>query len=101
MTAPPMDQTDSNQLLIVQNANLISAKVSDDTLIMNVETGKFIQINRSAAIIWEMIETPMTFASLCAALVERFDVSAETCEAEVRDWIEHMRALRLIELRHS
>jgi hypothetical protein len=37
--------------------------------------------------IWELIETPQTVESLCAALIDEYDVDPATCRAEVDSFL--------------
>ena len=46
--------------------------------------------------VWEMLEQPMTFAALCTALQDRFEVAPDRCEAEVGALTEGMLAAGLI-----
>lgn len=87
---------DGTSIMRVQDA--ITAEVGDETVILDNSTGVFIQLNRSAGKIWNLLETPQTVQSLCALLVERYDVSSDLCRTEVIAFLQDMASKDLVAL---
>lgn len=61
----------------------VASEVDGEVVILNVESGHFFQLNAVGSNVWELLESPMTLAELCAAMLERFEVSAGQCRSEV------------------
>ncbi|HEX8453197.1 MAG TPA: PqqD family protein [Longimicrobium sp.] len=68
---------------LVRDPALISASLGEEIAMLHVESGRYFFLNGVAAAIWERLEEATTPADLCAALVERYDVSPAQCETEV------------------
>ncbi|MGH6838668.1 MAG: PqqD family peptide modification chaperone [Methylocella sp.] len=63
---------------------------ADEAVMMSVAAGRYYGLNAVASRIWELLERPMTVASLCARLCEEFEVNAKTCEAEVLNFVNEL-----------
>ena len=83
---------------IVRVHDAITAEMGDETVILDNATGVFIQLNRSAGRIWNLLEVPQTVPSLCALLVERYDVSTDICRIEVIAFVQDMAAKGIVTL---
>lgn len=73
--------------MIHRNGDWLAAKVGDELVMMSAAKGNYIGLSAVGARIWELIETPRTAESLCAALVEEYDVDPATCRAEVESFL--------------
>ena len=74
---------------LVRNDSLVSAPMGSDVAMMDMESGKYFVLQEVAAFIWERLVQPATAAELCAALVQRYDVTAERCRAEVLPFLQN------------
>ncbi|MGH6822022.1 MAG: PqqD family peptide modification chaperone [Methylocella sp.] len=63
---------------------------ADEAVMMSVTAGRYYGLNAVGLRIWELLERPMTIASLCAWLREEFEVDAQTCEAEVLNFVSEL-----------
>ncbi|MCW3848244.1 PqqD family protein [Sphingomonas sp. LB-2] len=79
--------------------NKVAADLGEQTVIMDIESGYYFQLNQSGAAIWGQLETPMALAEICARLKARFEVDAQTCRAEVGEFLELMRDKGLVTIR--
>ena len=70
-------------MMIHRDGDWLAAKVGDELVMMSAAKGNYIGLTAVGARIWELIETPCTIESLCAALVNEYDVDPATCRAEV------------------
>ena len=71
--------------------NKVAAEIGDETVILDIESGYYFQLNKSGARIWALLEQPASLADLCAKIEARFDVDHATCRAEVAEFLELMR----------
>lgn len=85
-------------MLLEKQGDWISARVGDEIVMMSAEQGKYVGLNDVGARIWELIDEPRSVESLCAQLVEEFDVTDETCRAEVADFVDKLRDYHAIRL---
>lgn len=59
------------------------AKVGDEILMMSAAQGLYLGLNAVGARIWDMIEVDATSDSICATLLEEFEVAPDICTVEV------------------
>jgi hypothetical protein len=70
-------------MIVSRQGDWITAKVGDELVMMSAANGNYIGLTEIGARIWELIDTPQEVEALCGKLQEEFDVSAETCHADV------------------
>ncbi|MEO7691023.1 MAG: PqqD family protein [Sphingomonas sp.] len=76
--------------MIERKGDWLSARVGDEIMMMSPEHGKYIGVNEVGARIWELIEAPRDFATVCEELQREFEVSPEVCKAEVDSFLAEM-----------
>lgn len=67
---------------VSRNPDQISADLSDETVLMSLDTGRYYGMRAVAGRIWELLAEPRTVGSLCDALVKEYDVERDRCERE-------------------
>lgn len=77
---------------------LLATEVDGETVLMHVERGNYYGLARTAHRIWGLLETPQTFAALCAQLQARFAGPAERIEADTRRFVLAMAEESLVRL---
>ena len=84
--------------LITRVSGLLATEVDGETVLMHVEQGQYYGLARTAHVIWLLLETPLTFEQLCAALTKRYAGAADVIAADTRRFVEKMAAEALVEL---
>jgi Coenzyme PQQ synthesis protein D (PqqD) len=92
-------QSVSDQDLIARRDEVIAVDVQGQTVILNIDSGLFHQLNAVGTRIWGMLDAPSTVPHLCERLQEAFDVNAETCRRDVIDFVQRLGANGLIDVR--
>jgi hypothetical protein len=85
-------------ILISRTGALVEAGVDDELFALDVDGGHCFSFNATAAEIWRLLETPMTFEALCAALMETREVDRSTCLADTQTLIEQLTDENLVKL---
>ena len=80
--------------MIHRDGDWLTAKVGDQLVMMSAAEGKYLSLSEVGARIWALIETPCSRDDLCAALIEEYDVSPDTCRREVDDFLSTLVAER-------
>ena len=70
--------------------NLLSTELDQETVLMSIDAGAYYGLEGPARSIWEILETPLTFSALVDRLVEEYQVSPETCAADVEGFLSEM-----------
>ena len=79
----------------VANAGLETAPIQDGSVLYDPKTGKFIMLNRSAAVLWTELKTPKTEDELVRLLCLTFP-DAATAGQDVGQTLEQLRAMELV-----
>ncbi|THD35890.1 MAG: PqqD family protein [Sphingomonas sp.] len=80
----------------VRSDDWVGTEVDGSYVMVNVETGKYISLNETAAAIWQALDTPQTDGRIGAYLSERFEISPQDCATAVSDTLATMRDMSLV-----
>lgn len=80
-----MDMTE--QTRISRRDTVVSADVGDDAILLDIDSGYFFQLNRTAARIWGLLENPQTLGDLTASLQSSFTADGESILADVHAFV--------------
>lgn len=78
--------------------NKVAAEIGNETVILDIESGYYFQLNVTGARIWSFLESPLSIGALCAKLEAAFEIDAETCRSEVTSFVETMRDKNLVRI---
>jgi hypothetical protein len=80
-------------------SNQISSKVAGETVILNHTKGAYYGLDEVGVLIWDVLETgPQTIDSLCQAVIEEYEVDAETCRADIDGLLKDLISEKLVEV---
>ena len=92
MPATDIDDT----MMVSRHQTMIAADVGDEAVILDIQSGYFFQLNRTAARIWALLESPISVGDLCASMAESHSVDPALCRDDVVEFIADMRERELI-----
>jgi Coenzyme PQQ synthesis protein D (PqqD) len=92
----PRTESLSSNAVVARGDGLIEAEVDGEILALHVDKGTCYGLNKVGSRVWQLIATPISVADLCTALVSEYKVDAATCERQVVDLLEELRAEGLI-----
>ncbi len=76
---------------------LETTALSEGAILFHPKSGKFIMLNRSAAVVWAELATPKTEEELAQKLSASFaDVVPATARQDVQDVLARLRELELV-----
>lgn len=78
--------------------NKVAAEIGNETVILDIESGYYFQLNVTGARIWSLLEEPQSIGALCAKLEAAFEIDADTCRSEVTAFVETMRDKNLVSI---
>ena len=85
---------------VVATTQQVSAELTDEVVILSLQTGEYYGLDPIAADIWTLVQEPRTVASIRDALLLQYDgVTPEECEAQVLALLDEMVKLELLEVR--
>jgi len=63
-----------------------------------MQDGEYHELNEMGACIWNMIQEPRPVAEILAAILEEYEVDAETCERDLHALLESLAEKGLIQV---
>jgi Coenzyme PQQ synthesis protein D (PqqD) len=76
--------------IVSRDPSMIAADVEDSIVMLNVELGRYFELNSVASAIWNLLDQPRSVSDLHAALLEQFDVEPQQCEREMLEFLKIM-----------
>jgi hypothetical protein len=76
--------------------NLLTGEVGDEMVMMDMDGGNYISLNKVGRVIWEQIEHPIQVEALITYLTERFNVDKDTCTADTLQYLQDMHVQKVI-----
>ena len=76
--------------LLSRNSEIISSKIDNETVMMDIDFDKYYGLEEVGTRIWELLETQISFEELCRSLVGEFDVSLEQCENDIKPFLHEL-----------
>lgn len=77
-------QSDS---LVVRDSEPIFTTIDEEVVMLSPRAQAYFGLGMVGSEIWNAIEKPRRVEELCAALLQEFEVDAETCRREVLDFL--------------
>ncbi len=81
----------SDSTTVQRGGDYVEADAGEQTLMMSIAAQKYFALEGTGKRIWEMLAQPVTVESIVDSLAQEYDVPRETCEAEVRGFLDELR----------
>ena len=76
--------------LIQLEPDHLSANLDDDLVLLNLSTARYHVLGGAGPRIIQLLDRPITVRRLCEQLMEQCDVTAETCQRDVLDFVREL-----------
>ena len=73
------------------------SRLGDEIVFFDDRVGKYFSTGSVGADIWEMLESPTDFDTICAKLLDMYDIDDQTCRAQAFAFLGKMIEIELIE----
>jgi hypothetical protein len=84
---------------VVRSGDLIDAEIENEIVALSIEKGNCYGLNVVGSRIWRLLADPIRISDICAKLLAEYKVEPRTCERQVLDLLEELRAEGLITTR--
>ena len=85
--------------VVVAAADVVSADLGREKALLSMTDGVYYSLNPVGAMIWDLVQEPHTVEELRDAVVARYDVEPEQCEADVKTMLAKLSGWGLLEVR--
>jgi Coenzyme PQQ synthesis protein D (PqqD) len=83
--------------MVVRSVGLIEAEIDNEIVALKIEQGTCYGLNPVGSRIWSLLAAPIRVSDICITLLAEYQVEAATCERQVLDLLEELRAEGLID----
>ena len=80
-----------------RSAGISSATVQGEAVLLDTRRGMYYTLNPTGAAVWDLLAEPRSLAELRTALLERFEVDAETLSGDLGPLLDELRRHGLID----
>jgi hypothetical protein len=91
----------SGTSLVEVNQNQVSSDLAGEAVILNLQSGTYYGLNAVGALIWNLIQSPITVDQIRAALLKEYEVEPEVCDRDLQMLLEDLQSVGLIEITHE
>lgn len=83
---------------IARVLNIVGTDMDEETVMINVETGKYYGMDPVGGRIWSLLESPKSLAELLDVLCDEYDVEHEQCRVDVLAFLQYLNGEGLVQL---
>lgn len=84
---------------VARSSDIIFTELDDTVVMMDVEKGRYYELDPVGASIWALLESEVRVSKVCDSLAEQYDVRPETCRRDVREFLGELRELGIVRVR--
>jgi hypothetical protein len=81
--------------IVVRDSEPIATTIDDEVVMLSPRAQAYFGLGSVGSEIWKAIEQPRRVDDICTALMQEFDVDAETCRREVLDFLNDLVGRKL------
>jgi PqqD family protein of HPr-rel-A system len=85
-------------MIFKKDNNTLSSTIDDEVVMMNSEKGMYYNLDPIGSRIWALLETPQTLESLCAQLMEEYEIDQATCQQETEEFLQSLAERGLVQM---
>jgi hypothetical protein len=87
--------------LISRKEGIVSSKLKDEVVMLDIEQGKYFGLDPVGAKIWEIIEEPSSIECIIENILAEYNVDEDVCKRDVQEFLIKMNELMMIEISDS
>jgi len=93
-----MDASLSVHSIVIAASEQVSCPLGDESAILNLKNTVYYGLNPVGARVWSLLQRPKRISELRDALLEEYEVDADSCERDLLELLQKMRTEGLIEI---
>ena len=101
MDSPGLERTISECSMVVAAKDQVSADLSDEVVMLDLESGVYYGLDAVGARIWSLIQEPRAVGDIRDTLLEEYQVEPNRCERELLTLLRELAAEGLIEVKDA
>ncbi len=92
---------DLKNTVIYRNPTAISSDLDGESVILDMESGKYHSLDTTGTRVWELLEDKISFNDIVLKLMSEYSVEDQQCTTDVKEFINQLIDLGLVETENS
>lgn len=84
--------------VIKVSKNSTASNLGTETIVLNLDSGKYYGLNDVGVAVWNLIQNPKTVEEIRDAVLAEYEVKYEQCNRDILKLIEELSTIGLIEV---
>lgn len=80
----------ANDMIVVRSSSVVHTEMNEQTMLMNIEEGKYYSLSQVGSQIWRLLENPTRVDALIAQLEEEFEVTEQECRDQTHEFLQDL-----------
>ena len=93
-----MQKLTINTVVKRKDEKLITSELDNELVMMDLENGNYLNLNKTARIIWELIDKPIMIKDIVSNLTSRFNINEEKCQNETITFLNKLSDQKALEV---
>lgn len=81
---------------LARNDAIVFTELDDTIVMMDVEEGRYYELDPVGARVWALLESGPSVAAICDALLAEYEVTPETCREDILGFLEELKDLKVV-----
>lgn len=86
---------------IIRTENHTATELDNEFIVMSMGTGQILSLAETAGEIWGLLEQEQTYGSIIDYLMTEFEVSQETCEADLSRFLQTLTDQDMVRIENA
>ena len=91
-----MEKITLNSTVQRNDSRVAATELDDELVMMDLENGNYIKLNKTGRIIWDQTETPIQVSALIHFLTNKYQTDQKQCTQEVIEYLGKMENNKLL-----
>lgn len=88
----------STTVLYQADSEHLCCDLNGESVVLSLKNGKYYGLNSIGAIIWELLQKPVTISKIERKILSEYEVEKRECSREVENFIAQMKDEGLVEI---
>ncbi|CAM4140603.1 lasso peptide biosynthesis PqqD family chaperone [Paenibacillus alkaliterrae] len=85
--------------LVVQSDGYLVSDMNGEKVMLSIENGKYYNLGQIGGRVWELMASPVSIQDMVKQLVTEYEIEPESCEQQVRHFLQKLATEGLIQVR--
>lgn len=91
----------SESSVVRRSNNHVATDMAGETVVLDMKSGMYYGMDQVGASIWNLLAEPRSLREIREAVMEEYEVDADSCDRDVAAFLTSMETAGLVEITHE